>query len=187
MTAVANEFKVTYYVGVMLAQGGLLIIKDDCILFAPRALERAMGAQDVTIPFQNVRMAEVTGTITESLQIKTKERVHRFVGSDLYKILDLINAALQEYQRNPPPSQAPAAQEPATKTAQAAAEDASSRNGAAKPVAFGQCPSCFKPSKPHFNFCPFCKSAIKTVCAVCRQALEPGWKFCAACGQALTT
>src|SRR3989344_1306992 len=101
MTAVANEFKVTYYVGVMLAQGGGLVIKEDCLLFAPRALERAMGAQDVTISLQDVKAAEVTGTITDSLLVKAKDKIHRFVGSDLYKILDLINAALQEYQRRP--------------------------------------------------------------------------------------
>src|SRR6185295_11858048 len=93
----------------MLDQGGVLQIKDDHLLFAPRALERAMGAADVEIPFGGVKMVEVTGTLTEFLIVRTLEKPHKFVGGDLYKIRDIINSAHQVYlQKSPRPAAVPA-------------------------------------------------------------------------------
>src|SRR2546430_53000 len=101
-TATAKEFKVTYYVGIMLAQGGSLFIKDDHILFVPRSIERAMGASDVAVAFDHIKVAEVTGTITESLMVRSQEKTYRFVGSDVHKICDLINLALKDFRPRAP-------------------------------------------------------------------------------------
>lgn len=186
MDAVASEFKVTYYVGVMLAQGGVLMIRDNGVLFAPRALERAMGAVDISIPFDEIKMAEVSGTITESLLVRTSQKVHRFVGSDLYKILDVINSSLQAYKQFKA-SQPKSAQETG-KGAETGSEikpelaRGESPDSGQKPASQGRCPSCLKPVRTDFNFCPFCKAPIKNVCPSCRQRLESDWKFCAFCG-----
>src|SRR5438067_12027363 len=100
----ANEYRLTYYVGAMLAHGGVLTLHEDRIIFAPRAFERTMGAEDTVIPYDKIKMVEVNGTITESLMVRTLEKAHRFVGSDPYKIRDRINEAIQraaEHHRAP--------------------------------------------------------------------------------------
>ena len=171
----------------MLAQGGVLIIKDDSLVFAPRAFERAMGASDVNISFDEVKMAEVTGTITESLLIRTPKKVHRFVGSDLYRILDLVNSSLQTYQLRPARTKPPVeeAKKPEDGRMETRADPTPAQSAPAagqNSSASGRCPSCSGSLRAEFNFCPFCKAAIKTVCPSCRQAFGPGWKFCAFCG-----
>ena len=174
------EFNVTYYVGIMLAQGGTLRIMEDHLFFAPRNIETAMGASDVEIPFGQIKMVEVTGTITESLMVRTQEKTHRFVGGDLQKISDQIHGALSRF--NPKYSSASASaaaaasgtgKEEMTRRVQAASE----RTGS-----LSSCSSCFKIVKPDYNFCPACGIAIKKICAKCSRGLEPVWKHCAFCG-----
>src|SRR5579885_1361266 len=99
-----KEYKLTYYVGAMLAHGGVLSILDNRLVFAPRAFERTMGATDTVIPFEQIKMVEVSGTITESLMVRTLEKAHRFVGSDPYKIRDRINEAIQHAAEHHPPA-----------------------------------------------------------------------------------
>ena len=156
-------------------------IEEECLLFMPRNIEKAMGAVDVEIPFSQVKLVEVTGAITESLMVRTQEKAHRFVGSNLQKINELINQVLSQYKpRNPAPeSLAPASvlQAGAKGDMAARVQVAADRTGSS-----AQCPSCFKVLKPDHNFCPACGMAIKKICAVCRRGLELHWKFCASCG-----
>lgn len=192
METAKKEFNVTYYVGAMLAQGGVLIIRDDSVLFAPRALERTMGAKDEIIHFDHIKMVEVTGTITENLMVRTREKAHRFVGSDLHKISELIDSCLQEHQSR----RHVAATVPATvpvavvSTLQAANESPKIQQempsqATLKGSHFNQCESCFKPIKSDFNFCPHCKSMIRPSCPDCHKGVDPTWKFCAFCSVTL--
>ena len=57
MDSAPRQFSVTYYVGIMLAQGGILKILDDQLLFVPRNIEKAMGASDVEIPFDTIKIS----------------------------------------------------------------------------------------------------------------------------------
>lgn len=179
-----NEFKVTYYVGAMLAQGGVLEVRADGVVFAPRALERAMGAVDVVIPFDKIKMVEVSGTITEFLFIRTYEKAHRFVGSDLYNIRDVIHTALQSYQMKNPANVLTA--EPAQNSVSIQAQQTTEAPSTStpKPENSSQCPACSKVIQPEFNFCPFCQKSLKPVCPKCGEPVQSEWKFCASCGTA---
>lgn len=164
----------------MLAQGGFLRIMEDHLLFVPRNIEKAMGASDVEIPFGEVKMVEVTGAITESLMVRTQEKAHRFVGSDLQKISENINSALSRF--NPR-----AAALSARSGGAATPKDETQRktqNSLEKAGVTGSCPSCFKPLKPEYNFCPACGSSVKKICPKCQHGLDAHWKHCAFCGAA---
>ena len=183
----ANEFKLTYYVGAMLAHGGVLMIKEDRLVFAPRALERTMGATDTVIPFDKIKMVEVTGTITESLVVRTLEKPHRFVGSDPYKIRDRINDALQRAYQYAPAQTAPAqaSPPPAAAAPKAAAPAQSAAPAPVKERVSEKCSACSQPIRAEFHFCPFCKAVIKPSCPKCFRFTESGWKFCAFCSSPL--
>lgn len=185
-----NEYKVTYYVGAMLAQGGVLEVKEDRLVFAPRALERAMGAQDVVVPYTAIKMVEVTGTLTESLMVRTSEKAHRFVGGDLYKIRDRINAGLQIYQHripvmSPDSPLIAATQVPPSSTVTAETQAKAEQATMVKPSTDGKCPDCSKDLRNDFNFCPYCQKSIRFVCPGCTKAVEKSWKYCAYCSHAL--
>lgn len=167
-----SEFKVTYYVGAMLAQGGSLIIKEDQLLFAPRPIERAMGAVDTPIAFAEINMVEVTGTITESLIVRTVKKPHRFVGSDLYKIRDLIHTALQVFHEN----------SPAVKSAPGPVQTSSASIQVKLKNSSSQCTSCNQLVQSEFHFCPNCHAVLKPCCGQCHRTVGAGWKYCAFCG-----
>ena len=156
-----SEFKVTYYVGVMLAQGGVLKIMEDHLLFVPRNIEKAMGASDVEIPFEEIKLVEVTGAITESLMVRTQEKPHRFVGSSLEKVAEQINGALARFNVSSPAASRPSQ----TSKPSSSANAASSQE---KTGSLNSCPSCFKMIKQDYNFCPACGTSIKKVCATWR-------------------
>jgi len=179
-----NEFKMTYYKGAMLAQGGNLIVRADAVVFAPGTIERAVGAEDTVVPYEKIKMVEITGTITESLMVRTQEKAHRFVGSELYKIRDKIDAAIQSAYASRPaaalaqaPAAAPAPPKVMAAPSQAAPKD---REGFS-----GQCSSCFKNLNAAYNYCPFCKTVVKKSCPECFRGLEAAWKFCPNCSQAV--
>jgi len=187
MQAVKSEFKVTYYVGTMLAQGGVLIIDNHRLLFVPGIIERKLGADDEEILFENIKMVEVTGVITESLIVRTQKKAHRFVGSDLSNVSNIINNAVNSYQMSNPTSRvrspvatsshqtAPrAAPSPQTETPTPTTQ---------KTEFLKQCSSCHKGIRNDFNFCPHCSSVIQPSCSVCHKYVEPSWKFCAFCSQ----
>lgn len=182
-TLTEQEFKVTYYVGLMLAQGGSLVIKEDCLLFAPRSIERAMGAVDVTIPYDRIKLAEVTGTITETLVVRTAEKPHKFVGGDLYKIADTINAALEAYQQRRPAGPTVSQPLPAS-TNHASAVPVEKKETPPRPAS-NLCPACQQAVETGFNFCPSCQASLRKSCPACHRPANPGWKFCPACSAAV--
>ena len=178
------QFKMTYYVGVMLAQGGVLSIKPEEIIFAPNSIERAMGATDTVIPYEKIKLVDITGTITESLMIRTLEKAHRFVGGNVNKIKDQVNEAIQSYQSGhplpvvemssslsqPQPS-IPSTPEPLI-VASSSKTLASSRH----------CPGCSFDIRPEFHYCPACKKELIPSCLTCHRTLDPSWSYCAFCG-----
>jgi ATP-dependent Clp protease ATP-binding subunit ClpB len=57
-------FRINHYVGAVLAQGGNIWLDDSMIVFSPTsAIDRAMGAKDVHIPFQNIQHMEFKGEL----------------------------------------------------------------------------------------------------------------------------
>ena len=175
MNATLTEFKVTYYVGVMLAHGGVLSIKEDRLVFAPGAVERAVGAADTVIPFSAIKNVEVTGTITESLMVKTTEKAHRFVGGEPYKIRDRIHQAIQVSYAVAPAAPAVPAPTPVSVSVSQPTPPSVLVSSSEK------CPSCPQPIKADFNFCPNCKSVLRPVCLKCFKPIQAGWKSCAYC------
>jgi len=47
------------------------------------------------------------------------------------------------------------------------------------------CPSCGTPARKGHAFCASCGTAVRSACAQCRQAIEPGWRNCPSCGASL--
>lgn len=186
-----NSFKMTYYIAAGLAWGGVLTIKDDSLVFFPGTIERAMGAKDEVIPFEKIKMVEITGTITESLMVRTIEKAHRFVGTDLYKIRDRIDLLLQNYQPTSAVSPGPGTISGENVTAVATQVQVSPQSQvsikapAQKVSSASQCPSCSAPIRSEFHFCPQCKAVLIASCPTCHRSVTSGWKFCAFCGNNL--
>ena len=183
MEATTSEFKVTYYVGVMLAQGGILKIMDDHLLFVPRNIEKAMGATDVEIPYDQIKMVEVTGTITEFLMVRTAPKAHKFVGGDLQKVCDRITEALNHHK--PSHSAGDRSSDSVPKESRQELEKRIQAQSE-KTGSISSCPSCFKVLKTDYNFCPACGTGIRKVCTACRHGMESNWKHCAFCGTAVS-
>lgn len=178
------QFNVTYYVSMVLAYGGTLSIESDRLVFTPGAVERAVGVSNTEIPYSKIKMVEVTGTITESLVVRTPEKAHRFVGGEPHKIKELIEQSLESAPRAPAPAASAASAAPVRASAPAATPSsaASSAPAAAKSAATASCPGCKASVRSDFLFCPHCSTVLKLSCGVCRKVVEPGWKFCAYCG-----
>jgi predicted amidophosphoribosyltransferase len=47
------------------------------------------------------------------------------------------------------------------------------------------CPSCGKPARQGFGFCPHCGRQLGRACPECHRAVEPEWSHCARCGAGL--
>ncbi len=44
------------------------------------------------------------------------------------------------------------------------------------------CPGCGRPSKHHWQACPYCHTRLKKPCYQCDELLELSWNLCPACG-----
>ncbi len=177
------QFNVTYYVSMVLAYGGTLSLEADRLVFMPGAVERAVGVSNTEIPHSKIKMVEVTGTITESLVVRTAEKAHRFVGSEPHKIKEMIEQSLESAPRAPVSAVPPAAAVPAASASSATpAHAASPAETAKKTPVSSACPGCKAPVRSEFLFCPHCSTVLKLSCGVCRKVVESGWKFCAYCG-----
>ncbi len=179
--ATAQQFNVTYYVSMVLAYGGTLAVESDRLIFTPGVVERAVGVSNTEIPYGQIKMVEVTGTITESLVVRTAEKAHRFVGSDPYKIKEIIEQSLNTAvpALAPAPLAVASAAAPAQKVSPVpspSAVDLSKKSGA------GACPGCKSPVRSDYLFCPQCSTVLKLSCGQCREVVEKDWKFCAFCG-----
>jgi len=168
--------KVTYYVGRMYAAGGILLLRQNDLLFSPQsALDRAMGATEVSIPLADITGIEVKGTIIKTLYIQTGSVAHRFVGSELDALKERMEL-LRKHVADPAGRPAAVIAPPVHEIPAEDLEPATAR-------AHGQCPVCAAAVRATFNFCPFCAARLTQIlCAHCHERLEPGWKSCSRCG-----
>lgn len=49
------------------------------------------------------------------------------------------------------------------------------------------CPSCARPVKASFTFCPFCSASLQHTCPQCGSAVDRAWLHCSKCGTKLPT
>jgi hypothetical protein len=152
-------FRINHYVGAVLAQGGNIWLDDSMIVFSPTsAIDRAMGAKDVHIPFQNIQHMEFKGELLRTFLIRTEDKTHKFEGSQAKSVWDLLEKAVH------------------VKTTEPAA------HAKAAPARALACEHCHKPLEAGFSFCPACATRIKAGCPSCHRAAAPGWSACAFCG-----
>lgn len=157
-------FRVNYYVGAMLAQGGNIWVDEAALIFSPTStLDRAMGAKDVQINFPEIRAMEFKGDLFRSFTVTTAEKTHKFEGSQAKQIWGILDGAVKA---KPGPAAGPAS---AVKTA----------GTTSTPLV---CDHCQKNLEPGFMFCPACSARIKAACPSCHKAPAPQWAACAFCG-----
>jgi hypothetical protein len=183
--AKSEIFRVNYYIGPLLAQGGNIWIDDSKVIFSPTsALDRAMGAGDIEIPFQHISDLVFKGDLLRTFNIKTPEKTHKFEGSQAKKVWALLDQSLKATgSRSSAPASIPASS-PAT-TPPLANTAKSVPTQTIPPVSMG-CDQCAKPLYPGYSFCPFCGTRIKSVCSSCRRAIVLTWSVCAWCGWKFT-
>jgi predicted RNA-binding Zn-ribbon protein involved in translation (DUF1610 family) len=171
-------FRVNYFVAGMLAQGGNVWLDDSKIVFSPTsALDRAMGAKDVEIPFPQIHGLAFKGDLLRTFIIQTTDRHHKFEGSQAKKVWELLNRALKIDGILPA---LPAVQTPAPAPAPPAAPALAPRQTPLfSPLT---CDHCAKPLEPGYSFCPSCGTRVKSVCSSCRRAIVSTWAACAWCG-----
>ena len=164
-----EKFRVNYYVSGLLAQGGELWIDASKIVFSPTsALDRAMGAKTLEIPFEHVVGMNYTGALSRFFLINTGEKVHKFEGGMTKRVWEVLEKALPKKAMVTP---ATPQHKPAPITAPA------------KPTTGLTCVQCAKPLQPYYSFCPHCAARIKTNCPSCQKAIDPSWMACAFCGR----
>lgn len=175
--AVNEIFRVNYYVSGMLAQGGNLWLDTAKICFSPTsALDRALGAKNVDIPFLQIQNISQPGTLSRTIQITVPGKVHRFEGGQAKRIWELLEKVLPNKG-----VMAPLGSQPAASAAPAP-------RPAASPSHTGSlaCDHCSKPIQPGYNFCPHCASRLKAVCLSCSKSVDPTWAACAYCGRRIS-
>jgi len=181
---VAETFRVNYYVGAVLAQGGNLSFEGTKIIFSPTsAIDRAMGARDVEIPFREIRAASYAGALSRTVRVKTDDKVHKFEGGQAKQIWELLKNALQKLGTMPPDKKP-------NKTTDASAQSFFSAEPPARPQPASppqpssslSCDQCEKPLQAGYSFCPYCGNRLKAVCSSCHRTLDPSWSACAYCG-----
>lgn len=169
-------FRLNYYVGAILAQGGNVWIENSKIVFSPTsAIERAMGAKDVEIPFPDINEIVFKGDLMRSFNVVTKNKTHKFEGSQAKKVWEILDQLVKPKSKpaavvvipNPAPAVVP------TSAPQRPAAPVSSRHA---------CEGCRKELEPCYAFCPYCALPVKTKCSSCRRAVNPQWIACAFCG-----
>jgi hypothetical protein len=172
-------FRINYYVAGMLAQGGKIWLDGSKICFSPTsAIDRAMGAQDVYIPFETIKRVDYTGVLSRAFKVITEGRTHKFEGGDAKSFYELLEQAMPNKELLSAHS-APAASGPAPAPANGNTVVPKASTGLV-------CDHCSKNLHPSFSFCPHCGTRIKTVCISCTRAMEPHWAACAFCGRKAT-
>lgn len=129
-------FRLNYYVGAVLAQGGNMWFDESKIVFSPTSvLDRALGAADVEIPFPKIKGLEFKGDLTKFFHVKTDDKVHRFHGSQAEKAWGVLTKTLE-------------AKGLQTQTLVSVPSK--------KPTAKAACAFCSGKLEPDFIFCPRC-------------------------------
>lgn len=127
-------FRLNYYVGAMLAQGGQMWYDDSKIVFSPTSmLDRALGATDVEIPFLKIQAVEFKGELMRMFQVKTADKLHRFHGTQAKKAWEGLSRTLQEVGMKP-------------------IQKIDARRLA--------CSQCSGQLESNFSFCPFCGARV---------------------------
>jgi transcription elongation factor Elf1 len=158
---VVETFHVNYFVGALLAQGGNLWLEDSKLVFSPTsAIDRAMGAQDVEIPFHTIRGVDYSGPLSRSFNIKTDDKIHKFEGGQAKKVWESLEKVLSQKGLSLPSHQ--------------------------KHQGSLNCPQCEQNLQVGFSFCPHCGIRLKSVCPSCHKAVEASWVACAFCGSKFT-
>lgn len=153
-------FRINYYVGAVLAQGGNVWLDDSMLVFSPTsAIDRAMGAKDVQIPFDHIEHKEFKGELVRTFVIRTKEKTHKFEGSQAKPVWDLLEKATQHKTGSLSPAAVP-------------------KSSARSLI----CDHCGKALEPGFGFCPACATRVKAGCPSCHRAVSVQWMACAYCG-----
>lgn len=154
---VAEMFRVNYFVGALLAQGGNLWLEESKLVFSPTsAIDRAMGAENVEIPFQSIRGVEYSGVLSRSFNIKTDDKIHKFEGGQAKKVWELLDKVL--------------------------GQKGLASTTSAKPTTALVCNQCEQSLQPGYSFCPGCGGRLKSTCQACHKAIGPSWVACAFCG-----
>ena len=172
-------FRVNYYVGAGLAHGGNIWLENSKLIFSPTsALDRAMGARDVEIPFDRINDLVFKGDLFRTFIIKTTEKVHKFEGSKAKKVWELLDMALKSG------GAILAEQSPTSRNTEPAAP--ASAPGHMLSSTKLLCDHCAKSIEPGFSFCPSCGNRVKIVCSSCHRAIISTWIACAWCGWKFT-
>ncbi len=151
-------FRVNYFVGALLAQGGNLWLDETQLVFFPTsAIDRAMGAQNVEIPFKNIRAVDYSGALSRSFSIKTDDKIHKFEGGQAKKVWELLDKALS-------------------------VQTGATNGSALKSKPTLACSQCDQPLMPGYSFCPHCGIRLKPVCQSCHKFIDLNWVACAFCG-----
>lgn len=159
---VVETFHVNYFVGALLAQGGNLWLEDSKLVFSPTsAIDRAMGAQNVDIPFQTIRGVDYSGSLSRSFSIKTDDKIHKFEGSQAKKVWELLEKALAQ---------------------KGMAVTSNHKHNSAL-----ICAQCEHSLQAGFSYCPYCGTRLKSVCPACHKSIDPNWIACAFCGSKFTS
>jgi len=167
-----DKMRINYYVGAVLAQGGEVHLGNNQIIFSPTsALDRALGASDISIDFKDVQGVEYKGELSKTLRVKTGDRVHRFMGSQASKLAALLEEDLKRQ---------------GFAFSKDADERTSSKENVTPSAVVSQvvlkCSRCDKALRSDFVFCPYCQAPVRDICSVCRHAIEADWSACAFCG-----
>jgi len=162
---VAEIYRLNYYVGALLAQGGNLWFEGSKIVFSPTsALDRAMGARNVEIAFQQIREMEYKGELSRTFILKTDDRIHKFEGAQAKKVWEILQKALPNGKET--------------------ASEGPDKNVAHLPKSSPvlACDQCSKRLEPGYSFCPHCGNRLKSACTSCHRSVDPAWSACAFCG-----
>lgn len=149
LMAKSETFRLNYYVGAMLAQGGNLWFDDSKIVFSPTsAIDRALGASDVEIPFLKIQNVEFKGDMTRMFHIKTADKLHRFHGSQAKVAWENLATTLKARGMQPVPKPSDLLGKPV-------------QTGTAKPAGKTlACQKCSGRLETNFLFCPFCGTRV---------------------------
>ena len=155
-------FQVHYFVGALLVESGEVRLNGTQIVFTPTGvLEKMMNVKDVVIPMADIVAHEYTGGLVRTVRIQTKEKVHKFEGSETARLGEvLFNLLPNKAVRKPSKVQT---MHPFIGPKYA-------------------CSQCAFVAQPGFRVCPNCGAFPKNVCQRCRCLLDTAWTFCAYCG-----
>src|SRR5690242_12872558 len=83
--------RINFYIGPVLSQTGALELGSTQIRFRPLGVvERALGAEDVTIPLSQIVAFDILGGLSRMIRIKTKHNLFKFEGAEAGRFGDWL-------------------------------------------------------------------------------------------------